>query len=481
MLESETSPPILELPNEILSIVLSCFIISAKASLNTRSWRDPHPILVLRKVCRRFRAVANELEFWYDDDFEIHTLLSPNIAFRNSRPAEIQRQTKFLTSLFTDVHLVDCLGRKKSWTFYCFRLFLLVLDLLPLFRQTVTTLKFESINDDEYHESDTTQWYHEVIPTLGGFAQLTALHLDYFKGFDFDYIVKFCPALESLRLTRTVIGPFHDCSGTLEGLSNLQEFSLSDLLEFSFTENPASTGNNATSFLPLSSVASLTALHLHTVHPSETEYYTNSLIKFTNLTSLHLGPLTTVICDRIIQADFKLTSFSVELDPPSVPGDKLLEIFSARCLQDVKKLEIFGETSEILSSAGPYSSNERFSIIEAITHLRCLQHLELSNVYVEDRSWAGFSCLANIKRFIWSVVVDDEIESAWEVETAAESALEAAFAAFPEKPIVELRIEAAERDEDEYPDWAQGPLWHHPEEYSDEDSDEDYSDLDFLY
>jgi hypothetical protein len=173
-----------------------------------------------------------------------------------------------------------------------------------------------------------------------------------------------------------------------------------------------------------------------------------------------------------------LTSFAVELNPPSVPGDKFLEIFSARCLQDVKKLEIIGETPKILSSEGPYSLDERFSIIEAITHLRCLQHLELSNIYIEDRSWAGFSRLANIKRFIWSVVVDYEIESAWEVETAAETALEAAFAAFPEKPTLEFRVEATEEDEeDENQFWALGPLRHHPEEYSDEDSDEDNRDF----
>jgi F-box-like len=234
MLQSETSPPILELPNEILSMILSCFMISATASLNTWGCRDRHgrhPILVLRNVCRRFRAVANGLEFWYDDDFEIHTLISLNMFSRSSSPAEVQRQTKFLTSLLTDVHLVDCLERRKSWTFYSFPLFLLVLDLLPLFRQTVTMLTFLNIAKDEYHESDPKRWYRKVIPTLGGFAQLTALHLHFFHGLDFDYIAKFCPALESLHLIRTATGPFHECSGTLEGLSNLREFELSDFLE----------------------------------------------------------------------------------------------------------------------------------------------------------------------------------------------------------------------------------------------------------
>src|SRR5271169_3034798 len=118
---TETSfAPISRLPNEVLSKIFSYLPDTPdERSINdefevygeTPPLKFPasQPVVSIRQVCRRLRAVANELQFWYDSDFELSQLC------RSPFHADV-----FLEALLSDDHLTRCLGKRTKWTFGSF-------------------------------------------------------------------------------------------------------------------------------------------------------------------------------------------------------------------------------------------------------------------------------------------------------------------------------------------------------------------------
>src|SRR5271169_1145101 len=112
---SQTSSPpstsfIFRAPNEILQLIFS-FIPDAQYF----DFYDPyyferkekHTVaqeLILRSVCRRFRAIVNESDFWLALNFRFSSLLKRMLSARE--------EGVFLMTLFKDRHLVKCLQRK---------------------------------------------------------------------------------------------------------------------------------------------------------------------------------------------------------------------------------------------------------------------------------------------------------------------------------------------------------------------------------
>src|ERR1700685_636952 len=104
------TPLILSIPNEILHRILT-FIPDLSSGepfiqfqLNGEDYEAPQ-ILVLRSVCRLFRAITAELDFWYDADFSFAGLVSSDIP---------DQEEQFLRVLFTDASPVAALGRRKT-------------------------------------------------------------------------------------------------------------------------------------------------------------------------------------------------------------------------------------------------------------------------------------------------------------------------------------------------------------------------------
>lgn len=79
-----TTSLILTLPDEVLRLIF-CYlpdpIDTSQSWPKFASLEEPerlilHPVLVLRQVCRRFRATTSGLPFWYDDAFDPVSLIS---------------------------------------------------------------------------------------------------------------------------------------------------------------------------------------------------------------------------------------------------------------------------------------------------------------------------------------------------------------------------------------------------------------------
>ena len=113
---SETSSPpstsfIFRAPNELLQSIFS-FIPDAPyfdpydsydygydSDSDRGGNRQVAQELILRSVCRRFRAVVNESDFWLAKDFNFGSLLKRRLSNR--------QEGKFLNTLFQDRHLVQ--------------------------------------------------------------------------------------------------------------------------------------------------------------------------------------------------------------------------------------------------------------------------------------------------------------------------------------------------------------------------------------
>src|SRR5271170_6249030 len=99
-----SSPFILITPNEILHHVFSFLPDPSDHDSFVRYHADgkDHKVsqmLLLRSVCRLFRAIAAELDFWYDAEFLFGDLASPNEHRWDNRFLYNQQEERFLKVL----------------------------------------------------------------------------------------------------------------------------------------------------------------------------------------------------------------------------------------------------------------------------------------------------------------------------------------------------------------------------------------------
>jgi hypothetical protein len=130
----------MQLPNELLREIFSYLIVSPGFSHTIKdSYR--RDFFTLRSVCRTFRALVNELDFWWDEEFELVALLPYDHKLYS---AEIElRHGNFLTELLEDRQLIEWLGRRPSWRFTNMTSFRTVYTLVHSFRDTITSIVFE--------------------------------------------------------------------------------------------------------------------------------------------------------------------------------------------------------------------------------------------------------------------------------------------------------------------------------------------------
>ena len=157
-------------PNEILCEIFSHLNLSDRVQYYNRGWRNVAQILVLRSICRRFRDIANQLEFWHQDAFEFRTLMDPGRMpgtksqreSLHSKPFNREfyitayhneEEEFFIRTLLADDNLVPQFARKKSWTFYGYRSFNTVIECLPTFATNTTEITFSTFEYDISMES----------------------------------------------------------------------------------------------------------------------------------------------------------------------------------------------------------------------------------------------------------------------------------------------------------------------------------------
>jgi hypothetical protein len=165
----ESDPPILRLPNEILFRILN----RVSDNLNPDSYDRVRPFveiesptrkkyevcqnLVLRSVCRRFRYISAELDFWYQPGFRFTDLVAYPVATRLPlsvlhipHRSSLRRigEEGLLKLLFADANFADSLGRHKmEWVFEGLEGLIVVMQNVPLFKQNVRTIGLWILED----------------------------------------------------------------------------------------------------------------------------------------------------------------------------------------------------------------------------------------------------------------------------------------------------------------------------------------------
>jgi hypothetical protein len=359
--------PILNLPNEILNETFS-YIHTPIASRHYVGEGRFSEIFGIRSVCRRFRAVSNELSFWYDENFDLLDLI-PNRKWHDY--VKLHRDCEaFLKVLLSDNHLVQSLARRSSWHFENLISLRSVMEFVPSFFQNTTTIVLLSdfTRDEEREDAGEEagighsggklslrglSYFEEsefrnvspspmrinspspieiIFSNLVRCHRLTSLHLSQFREpFDLELIVQFCPRLRELS--------FHSINqyrGTLRGLSCVEDFDVREL-----TSRVGAANDH---IFPISSAKSLTRLSI--VHQEcmfdndePNPRWPPFLKTFVNLTSLCISPFTNEICDFIVRSDLRLVDFRIQLVyDTEITASKVAEMFSAPSLRNVRHL-----------------------------------------------------------------------------------------------------------------------------------------------
>ena len=309
--------PILDLPDELLYHILS-YCLDSLAEDGLKNWDlithfmqipyapPPKLALVLRAVCRHFRALVNDMPFWHSIGFDLISFLPPT---RQS----ILDQQLFLHLLFLDRHLADNLGRKSHWMFSTVQNILTVYQDIPYFRQNVVSVEFNEFvphfddprfNDLNHNSSSeiAESTLDFAIYTLGFCGFLTSLRIGpTTASCNLDALSVWCPALKLLAL--------HD-SGNLTGVLSLpflQRF------ELHLLHRPGITAEHVSNVIPYHAKWSLFDLRIHTAKQLPAFYNDEIFDRYIFLTSLNIDPLTPLLCDYLIQTENCLSSFTTHL------------------------------------------------------------------------------------------------------------------------------------------------------------------------
>src|SRR5271170_5591237 len=417
------TPLILSIPNEILHHILS-FLPDLSHSqpfiqfqLNGEDY-EASQMLVLRSVCRLFRAITAELDFWYDADFSFADLVSSS---EHDLFVRHDQEERFLRVLFTDASLVESLGRRKTdWMFESLEGLMAVMEGVPLFIQNARTIYLEIMEDDEMLNSDIELSSLDIaIDTLAECSQITTLNIRLADTVHLIAIATSFPSLENLSCTET--NHFH---GSLQKLSRLQSLHI----------HIHTPGDDELThpLLPLRSAETLTRLNLSGI--DFPFFDAEPLDAFINLKSLNIGPLCDSICDFIVRARIQLDVFETELLKQHAPIDIFVNMLRAESLRHLKE---FGLSNWHEDNSDRHATERYWSlVIDAFTsmlpsveevqldaplHLKCCRH---------------FARMVNLKILNWdgSPYPYFGCGTTKNPKPKIERALGAAFANFMEKP-----------------------------------------------
>jgi hypothetical protein len=342
-----TDPPILSVPNELLTEIFENLLIFSDWDEST-DHNDSVAFVVfsIRSVCCRFRAVVNEMNFWRAEDFQFACLLPlDEIDEIGSQGSRLRDVVDLFHDLTDDQHLVQCLAHRSMWTFSDSRMLKAVMQRIPLFRQTITDVIFDNFYEVD-REGSVGKWVFidRAIERLAGCVNLTTLEIDSRwtdverAAVSLDVIVDSCPFLKTLKFLNAV---GHNFRGTLKGMTSLESLSV---WETELMDPEVSLK----CMFPLQSAISLTRLSLAfenmpcvVVYPDENPYASEYLNVFVNLSELSISHLSPLICSVISRAKFHLNAFEILVhNRPPVPLSSLLAIFSAPCLLQLQELRL---------------------------------------------------------------------------------------------------------------------------------------------
>lgn len=367
----------MKLPNDILRKIFTYFDPSRDIPHYSR--RLPM-VFSIRAVCRWFRIIANEMQFWCNEDFNLVDLMPRFMALELSG----KYQCRFLRPLLQDKDLIQCLMRRQVWRFRNRGALGIVIDLVPSLQTQPISIVLESGDWWTYELND-------AITFLSVCQHLKSLELRDFEDerVNLNLIADSCSSLEMLRFLYV-----KDMCGTLKDLSMLKR------LEICHSCAPLG-------LIPWSSASSLT--HLSLTYASE--FLGDSLFSvklgdcFVNLTTFRISPLSRSVYDFILHAQINLIEFrtTVERKYHYFTSTDLVTMFHARSLHKLRDFRIiFDRVSEWQTYFPP--------VLECVTStLSRLEHLVLGMGL--DVSWnTFFTRLNDLEKLIWYVPQDQYLD-----------------------------------------------------------------------
>jgi hypothetical protein len=190
--QSNSRKTILSFPNEILHQIFSHILNSGKFRIkfqdeNGNDHNLPQ-ILVLRSISRRFRAIGNEADMWYDEEFDFaHLVFRRRFQKRKYEVCE----GLFLKALLSDKEFVRCLGRKTAWRFSSLEGLFTILRDVPSFQQNARTIRLYEFRNGVFIAIDRLRACDHV--TKISVSSPTEIG-------DLDLVANSCPFLEELAL-----------------------------------------------------------------------------------------------------------------------------------------------------------------------------------------------------------------------------------------------------------------------------------------
>jgi len=456
------SPPwILTVPNEVLHRILSfipCLPLDGRPPDYSQINHDSFSQLrVLRSVCRHFRAITLEVDFWYESDFQFTRFLpssSLNKDINPNHPDGISlrhaQEARCLTVLFKDDALLDYFGRRKTeWTFESVDVLETVMQCIPLFRKNARAIKLDIMFGQEDFGIDLNAvgsksrrptLLNTAISLLSSCEHITTLEIPEGYSLNLGKIA----SLRHLEILRCSVRNF--IYGSLKKLKHLKELQMN----ISYISQPIPL------WLPLQSASKLTDLTLTCNYYGSTsvakEFFgIPSIQQFTNLTSLHVEPLSISLCKYLLQSSCHLSTFSTAIAAHSLPEDLIKHIFKAPCLRTITQLKL-----STVDDCEPYfdSSEEDYwrIVFDSFTSsLPSVQEIQL-DVPLIVGCCQFFSRMRNLKLLEW----DGSPYSSHQyfpkqAENPKQNVVEAlnkAFEEFVEKPQIEVLGGPEARDVD---------------------------------
>ena len=408
--------PILTIPNEVLLHILNLVEPIGKEKfvyyrLNDRRYHVSQWLL-LRSVCRHFRALSVALDFWYREDFEFSQLLHRQYSWE----AELQ----FIVILFSDENLAEALGRRKTnWVAHTFDELKTIVQGIPLFKENARTIRLQS-----YYQYDI----ESVMELLSDCRHITTFETnletdEHTSTLDLTVLATSLPLLENLCLTK--MGKF---AGSLENLVHLKSLHITSW----------NTHETSVPWLPLQSAHSLTALRLTAAFetPHLSVYKLPCFSAFHNLTSLTIGPLTAEVCAYLLASNCHLETFGLYFHMYLAPIDVVITMFQAECLQTVKNFFLL-DYYPSYGLAAKLPATERYwsGVWDALTsNLSSIEQFEALACVLPVECCAFFSRMTNLKGLSYH----QEYAVSQSERNQIEEAIVAAFAGFAQKPRLDI-------------------------------------------
>ena len=433
---SETSSPpstsfISRMPNELLQLIFS-FIPDVQHFDSYDPFYSPvagyHKVsqeLILRSVCRRFRAIVNESGFWLAQNFKFASLLKRNLSHR--------AEEEFLRTLFRDRHLVQCLQRKTMWTFDSLNSLSAVIECIPSFPLHARNIALPMVDHPHYRPSYGPSAVTTAIQKLAICQHVTSLSIRWTIYVDLDTIVRSFPLLENIKLDDII-----SCSGSLRSLTNVKKLTIGN---GSFSEDPSKF---LSSVIPAESAKSLTSLNVATCSMKETPTIPTVLFnQFVNLTHLCIRPLGNEMCDSITSTNFQLRDFEMILADKFISESKYLDLFAAQSLRHLKKLS--------LRADGLSKEQCRQIVIVVTSNLHSLQHLEV-DMALDCSLCSLFTSMVHLRYLRWHcsysrfdasdepLSYEKRFQRSTNSTNKAQKSLELAFADFAQKPRLDIYV-----------------------------------------